>query len=96
MSKQQKGTPSPGPLRGYPAPGRHLAGGQKLAALRHLSSFIAKRPPGSGGGERGDTNQNILKFLVGAVLVAARFVLKLPSLLKEGLGVVGINRPATR
>ena len=53
MSKQQKGTPSPGPLRGFPTPGRRLAGGQKLAALKHLSAFFAKRPPRSGGGKRG-------------------------------------------
>jgi len=54
-SKQKKCTPSPRPLRGIPAPGRRLAAGQKLAALRHLSTFIAKRPPRTGGGERGIT-----------------------------------------
>jgi hypothetical protein len=62
MSKQQKGTPSPGPLRGFPAPGRRLAGGQKLAALKHLSAFFAKRPPRSGGGERGNHRPKILNI----------------------------------
>src|SRR5512133_3055431 len=58
MSKQQKGTPSPGPLRGFPAHGRRLAG-QRLAALKHLSAFTAKRPPHSGGGESGNHDPKI-------------------------------------
>jgi hypothetical protein len=39
-----------------------LAGGQKLAALKHLSAFIAKRPPRSGGGERGKSER--IKIMV--------------------------------
>ncbi len=61
----------------------------KLAALRHLSAFIAKRPPRSGGGERGKPTPKSQRSEVGAALVVARVGLKLPSLLKEGLGVVG-------
>ena len=40
---------------------------------------------------KGETNTEIPKIMVGAALVAARFDRKLPSLLKEGLGVVGFK-----
>jgi len=87
MSKQQKGTPSPGPLRGFPAHGRRLSGGQKLAALKHLSSFISKRPPHSGDGDKGNQNVEDHDHCRGENLSPDWP----PSLLKEGLGVVGFR-----
>ena len=93
-SRQEKAPQSPGPLRGFPAPGRHLAGGQKLAMLRHLSTFIAKRPPCSGGGERGNTKSKIPESIGRGAPMCAPVLFKLPSLLKEGMGVVG-SYPST-
>jgi hypothetical protein len=86
---------SPGPLRGFPAPGRLLAVGQKLAALRHLSAFIAKRPPCSDGSERGRHPTEIQKTMVGAHRCVRPLWLKPPSLLKEAARFAGY-RPLSR
>jgi hypothetical protein len=99
MSKQQKGTPSPVPLRGFPAHGRRLAGGQKLAALKHLSAFFAKRPPRSGCGDKGNHDTKIPISGRGGPMCPPdlSFRLNSPPCLRrthepKGLGVVGLAR----